>query len=108
MPHYMITGSYNGDGAKALIAEGGSARLEQAKSLIESLGGSLEAMYFAYGADDIIGICEMPDAASAAAASLAVSSSGTVNVQMTPLLTADELDTASGIVQNAQYRAPGS
>ena len=44
MPHYMITGSYNADGTKALIAEGGTARLEQAKSLIESLGGTLEAM----------------------------------------------------------------
>ena len=108
MPHYMITGSYNADGTKALIAEGGTARLEQAKSLIESLGGTLEAMYFAYGQDDIVGICEMPDAASAAAASLAVSSSGAVNVHMTPLLTAGELAAASGIVHNAQYRAPGN
>ena len=65
-------------------------------------------MYFAYGQDDIVGICEMPDAASAAAASLAVSSSGTVNVHMTPLLTADDLDAASGIVSGASYRAPGS
>ena len=108
MPHYMITGSYNADGAKALLVEGGTARVAEAQSLIESLGGTLEAMYFAYGQDDIVGICEMPDAASAAAASLAVSSSGAVNVHMTPLLTAGELDAASGIVQNAQYRAPGN
>ena len=43
MPHYMIKGSYNADGAKALMAEGGTARLEQAKGLIESLGGTLES-----------------------------------------------------------------
>ena len=36
----MIKGSYNADGA-ALMAEGGTARLEQAKGLIESLGGPL-------------------------------------------------------------------
>ena len=41
MPHYMIKGSYNAEGAKALMAEGGTARLEQAKGLIESLGEPL-------------------------------------------------------------------
>ena len=49
MPHYMIKGSYNAEGAKALMAEGGTARLEQAKGLIESLGGTLESMYFVWG-----------------------------------------------------------
>lgn len=108
MPHYMITGRYNADGAKALATEGGSARLEQARSLIESLGGNLEAMYFAFGKDDIVGFCEMPDDATAAAASIAVSSSSTVSVKITPLLTAEDLDAASGIVSQAAYRAPGS
>ena len=55
MPHYMIKGSYNAEGAKALMAEGGTARLEQAKALIESLGGTLESMYFVWGTDDIVG-----------------------------------------------------
>ena len=31
MPLYMFKGSYNAEGAKALMAEGGTARLEQAK-----------------------------------------------------------------------------
>ena len=34
MPHYMIKGSYNAEGAKALMAEGGTARLEQAKACL--------------------------------------------------------------------------
>ena len=71
MPHYMIKGSYNAEGAKALMAEGGTARLEQAKALIESLGGTLESMYFVWGTDDIVGFCEMPDDATAAAATMA-------------------------------------
>ena len=64
----MIKGSYNAEGAKALMAEGGTARLDQAKALIESLGGTLESMYFVWGTDDIVGFCEMPDDATAAAA----------------------------------------
>ncbi|MDG1846561.1 MAG: GYD domain-containing protein [Acidimicrobiales bacterium] len=108
MPHYMITGSYNADGAKALIAEGGTARLNQARSLIESLGGNLEAFYFAFGEDDIVGFCEMPDDATAAAATLAASSSGTVSIKITPLLTPADIDTASSVVSQATYRAPGN
>ena len=66
--HYMISGSYTAEGAKALLAEGGTSRLEQAKGLIESLGGTLEAMYFTFGSNDIVGFCELPNAAAAAAA----------------------------------------
>ncbi len=108
MPHYMIKGSYNAEGAKALIAEGGTARLQQAKGLIESLGGTLESMYFVWGTDDIVGICEMPDDATAAAATLAVSASGTVSVNITPLLTPEDIDAAAEKVGGATYRAPGN
>mgnify|MGYP001318363828 CR=1 FL=1 len=107
MPHYMISGSYTAEGAKALLAEGGTSRLEQAKGLIESLGGTLEAMYFAFGDDDIVGFCELPNASSAAAASLSVSSSGVINVQVTPLLTGQDLDDASSTAGQVQYRPPG-
>ncbi len=108
MPHYMIKGSYNAEGAKALMAEGGTARLEQAKGLIESLGGTLESMYFVWGTDDIVGFCEMPDDATAAAATMAVSSSGTVSVSIMPLLTPGDIDAAAEKVKGAAYRAPGS
>ena len=75
MPHYMIRGSYTANGAKGLVAEGGSSRIAQATALMESLGGRIECLYFAFGADDIVGIVEMPASASAAAASLPVSPS---------------------------------
>ena len=58
MPHYMISGAYTANGAKGLLAEGGSSRIAQATALMESLGGSVESLYFAYGSDDIIGIVE--------------------------------------------------
>ena len=92
MPHYMISGSYTAEGAKALLAEGGTPRLEQAQGLIESLGGTLEAMYFTFGSNDIVGFCELPSDAAAAAASLSVSSSGVINVHVTAMLTGKDLD----------------
>ena len=66
MPHYLIQGSYTADGAQGLLAEGGTARITEATGLIEALGGTLECLYFIWGTDDIIGITEMPDDASAA------------------------------------------
>ena len=103
----MISGSYTAEGAKALLAEGGTPRLEQAQGLIESLGGTLEAMYFTFGSNDIVGFCELPNDAAAAAASLSVSSTGVINVHVTAMLTGQDLDDAAGIAGQAQYRPPG-
>ena len=108
MPHYLLQGSYTAEGAKGLLAEGGSSRIAQATALLESVGGTVECLYFSYGADDIIGVCEVPDTSSAAAVSLAVSSTGMVNVCLTPLITPEELDAAAEIAAGVVYRPPGS
>ncbi len=108
MPHYLLQGSYTAEGAKGLLAEGGSSRIAQATALLESVGGTVECLYFAYGADDIIGVCEVPDTSSAAAVSLAVSSTGMVNVRPTPLITPEALDAAAEIAAGVTYRPPGS
>ncbi len=108
MPHYLIQGSYTAEGTKGLLAEGGSSRLAQATALLESVGGTVECIYFSYGADDIVGVCEVPDTSSAAAVSLAVSSTGMVNVCLTPLITPGELDAAAEIATGLAYRPPGS
>jgi uncharacterized protein with GYD domain len=108
MPHYLIQGSYTAEGTKGLLVEGGSSRIAQATALVESVGGTVECLYFAYGADDIVGVCEMPDTSSAAAVSLAVSSTGMANVCLTPLITPGELDAAAEIAAGVAYRPPGS
>ena len=108
MPHFLVKGNYTAEGSKGLLGEGGSSRIDQARSLIESLGGNLECMYFSYGEDDIVGICEMPASASAAAVSLTVSSTGAVTASLTPLITAEEIDDASGKAKDLAYRPPGS
>ena len=107
MPHYLIQGSYTADGAQGLLAEGGTARITEATGLIEALGGTLECLYFIWGCDDIIGVTEMPDDASAAAASLAVSASGKVGVRITPLISPSEIDAAADKAGELSYRPPG-
>ena len=42
MPKYLFQGSYIGDGLKGLATEGGTPRVEAAKQLFGSLGGTLE------------------------------------------------------------------
>ncbi len=108
MPHYLIQGTYNTAGTAGLVSEGGSSRITEASALIRALGGTLESMYFVWGSDDVVGICEMPTDASAAAASLAVSSSGKVRVRMTPLIDPTDLDVAAEMARSVAYRAPGT
>jgi uncharacterized protein with GYD domain len=106
MPKFMIKASYNTDGAKGLMKEGGSARRAAVQKLVESLGGKVEAFYFAYGEADAYIITDMPDAATGIAISLTVNASGAVRLSTIPLITPEELDAASKKTVN--YRAPGA
>lgn len=106
MSKYLITGSYAADGVKGLMQEGGSKRLEAATAAIASVGGSVDAFYYSFGKDDVVGICDFPDASSAAAVSMMINSTGAVSVTLTPLITVEEMDVASG--KTPSYRAPGS
>ncbi len=105
MPKYFIQGRYTSEGVKGLMAEGGTARLAAGTAACESVGGTVESFYFAYGDTDVIGICDFPDAASAAAVSMLINTSGAISVTLTPLITAEELDAASS--KTPAYRAPG-
>ena len=51
MPKYLLQGSYVGEGLKGLLKEGGSKRRETIAQLVEGMGGSLEAFYYAFGDD---------------------------------------------------------
>ena len=42
MPKYLFQGSYIGEGLKGLATEGGTPRVEAARQLFGSLGGTLE------------------------------------------------------------------
>ena len=106
MAKYLVRASLSSDGVKGLLKEGGSSRRETIRGLAEGAGGSLEAFYFAFGGDDVYAILELPDNASAAAASLAVNASGIVSSKVVVLLTPEEVDEATKMTVN--YRAPGA
>jgi len=106
MPKYLWKVSYSADGLKGLLKEGGTGRRDAARQLIESLGGKMEAFYFAFGDTDAFVIADLPDAASVAAGSLIVSSVGAVSLSTTVLMDAEEMDQASQ--KSGDYRPPGT
>jgi uncharacterized protein with GYD domain len=105
MPKYLIQASYTAEGLKGLIKDKASGRKAAVVKALKGVGGKLEAIYYGFGSDDVYVIVDMPDNASAAAVSVAVSASGMVRIRTTPLLTVEETDQA--LEKAVNYRAPG-
>ena len=105
MAKYLFTGKFTAQGGKGVMGEGGSARVQAVSALVASLGGRLESYHFAFGEDDYVVIAELPDNVAAAAAGMAVSSSGAVSNRTVVLLTPEEVDQAAR--RSPTYRAPG-
>lgn len=105
MPKYLVHANYVGDGVKGLLKEGGSSRRAAVEKLFESVGGKVEAFYYAFGETDVFVIAEIPDNVTAAALSLTVNASGAATTRITVLLTAEELDAAAK--KSPSYRPPG-
>lgn len=106
MPKFMVAASYNAEGTRGLMKEGGTGRRSAVQKVVESLGGKVEAFYFAYGEHDAYVIVDFPDAISGLATSLAVNASGAVRLSTIPLITPEEIDAACK--KSPSYRAPGS
>lgn len=106
MPLYFWQASYTPSGTQGLIKDGGSKRRQVVQQMIETAGGKLHSMYFAFGEADVLGIAEFPDQVTAAALSLVVNASGAVQFRSTPLLTAEEIDAAAK--KSISYRPPGA
>ncbi|HXG93885.1 MAG TPA: GYD domain-containing protein [Blastocatellia bacterium] len=105
MPKYLIQGSYSAAGVQGLVKEGGSSRRAAVEELVGSVGGSVEAFYYAFGETDVFVIADMPDNATAAALSLGVNATGAVAIKVTVLLTAEEMDRSAKTTTS--YRPPG-
>lgn len=106
MAQFLIQFSYTPEGLKGLMQEGGSARREATERLVRSLGGKLEAYYFAYGEYDGIAIIEGLDNIDAAAVALIAGASGAVKTKTTVLLTPKEVDKA--VRREGNFRPPGA
>lgn len=105
MPKYLIQANYVGEGLKGLLKEGGSSRRAAVEKVYGSVGGKVEAFYYAFGETDVFVIADVPDNISAAALSLAINATGAVTAKVTVLLTVEEIDAA--VKKTVSYRAPG-
>lgn len=105
MPKYLAHASYTTEGLKGLLKDGGSKRREVVEQLAKSLGGTMEAFYYAFGDDDLFVIFDLPDNVSATTASLVVNASGAVNAKVTVLITPEEVDQATK--KSVDYLPPG-
>lgn len=106
MPKYLFQASYTQEGLRGLMDDGATGRREMAEHLVASLGGSIEAFYYAFGDSDLYVIADLPDDASAAAASVAVGASGTASIKTTVLVTPETIDEA--VKKSIGYPSPGS
>jgi len=105
MAKYLLEVSYTLEGAKGVLKDGGSKRRKAAQALIESVGGKMEAFYFAFGDNDVVVIADLPDNVSAAALSMTLAASGAVAGKSTVLLTPEEIDQATK--KSISYTPPG-
>lgn len=105
MPKYLMEASYTAEGARGLAKEGGSSRRKTVEDMVKGMQGRLEAFYYAFGGSDVYLIVDLPDAATAAALSLAVNQSGAVQLKTIILMTVEEMDQAAK--KTVAYRPPG-
>jgi uncharacterized protein with GYD domain len=106
MSKYMVQASYTAESLKGVLDKGGSSRPEAIRPMVEALGGTLEAFYFAFGDADAYVIIDMPDNVSTAAVAMTVNASGAVRAKTTVLLTPEEVDQAAE--KSVDYTPPGS
>jgi uncharacterized protein with GYD domain len=106
MPKFLLTGSYTVDGVNRLIEQGGSKRRQEVEQAVNAAGGRLEALYWAFGDEDVYLIADVPNSISMAALSLAAAAAGLIQPKTVVLMTPEEVDEATK--QSSDIRAPGT
>jgi uncharacterized protein with GYD domain len=106
MAKYLFHGSYTQAGIQGVLKDGGTGRRKAVDALAASLGGSVDAMYWAFGKDDFYVLAELPSAAAAAALAATTGAAGAVSISTVVLLTAEDIDAA--VKLHPTYRAPGA
>jgi len=107
MAKFLIKASYTNEGLQAIRAAGPTTRPKAVEELAASVGGKMEAFYFAFGDTDAYVIVDLPDNGAAAAIAGAVGSTNVVREYSTVvLMTPEEMEEA--LRRPATYRPPGS
>jgi len=105
MAKYLIQARYTAEGAKGLLKDGGTKRVQVVTEGIKKGGGKVEAFYFAFGQTDAYLIVDAPDTASVLATNLLVNGSGAAVTTTTVLVTPEEVDAATK--KGGSYTPPG-
>ena len=106
MPYFLIEGSYTAE-AWAALSKNPEDREASFKTFVERAGGKVKSFYFAFGDSDVVGILETPDAATAAAIAIAVTSVGHLkHYKTTPLMTNQEAMEVMKKAGALKYQAP--
>ncbi len=109
MPKYLIEASYSHEGFEGVRTKGGSSRRDAIAEAAKSMGGKLEAFYFAFGEHDAVVLLDLPDNEAAAAVALSADAAGGASTKTTVLLTPEEVDDAAERSRDAvDYRPPGT
>jgi len=107
MPMYLTRFGYTSDTWARLIKSPENRRPVFAKS-VESIGGKLHGLWYAFGDHDGYALWEAPDHVSLSATVLAMGAGGAFSsIQTTVLLTPEETVAALEKASSVAYRAPG-
>jgi uncharacterized protein with GYD domain len=106
MSKFLMQGSFTRDGITGLTKEGGTKRRQAVQQFFSTVGGKLEALYFAFGDTDVYAVADFPDNVTAAAVSLAANAAGVLHVKATVLISPEEMDQAAQ--KSEGLRPPGA
>ncbi len=109
MAKYFFTAQYT-SGSWARLVKGCDDRATTVRSLIEALGGSLDLIYWGASTCTVHAIADLPDVITAKAVVNTVVGTGAVtNVEVTELLSQEQLSDTLLLARSAQesYDAPG-
>ena len=105
MAKYLVEAKYVGDGIKGLLREGGTSRRAAVEKAAKTVGGSVDAFFYAFGETDAYVIIDVPDNVTAAGLALTIAASGAVALRTTVLITPEDIDQA--VKKSPSYRPPG-
>ena len=107
MAKYMIRASYSPEGIKGVMAKGGTARAEAIEKLASGVGGTVDGVYFSFGADDLYAIVDAPGHEAMAAIAGTVGQTGALSKYETVvLLSPAQIDEAADL--KIDYSPPGT
>lgn len=104
---YLFHGLYTLEGVRGLLKNGSSSRQAHFEENGRNLGGQVEAIYYAFGGNDVYAIVDLPDNVSSAAISLALNAGGGFQVSTIVLLTPEEIGQATLKATTVNCQPPG-